>query len=61
MTAVLSEVRFYVDESALGIGKTLTAARKDVIHVGHPLIPSVRTEFMMMNGCQLLRSEAWWQ
>jgi PIN like domain len=39
MTAVLSEVRFYVDESALGIGKTLTAARKDVIHVGHPLIP----------------------
>jgi hypothetical protein len=30
---------FYVDESALGIGKTLAAARKDTIHVGHPLIP----------------------
>jgi hypothetical protein len=39
MTAVAGEVRFYVDESALGLGKTLTAARKDVIHVGHPLIP----------------------
>lgn len=39
MTAVAEAVRFYVDESALGIGKTLTAARKDVIHVGHPLIP----------------------
>lgn len=39
MTAVAGAVRFYVDESALGIGKTLTAARKDVIHVGHPLIP----------------------
>jgi PIN like domain len=39
VTAVAEAVRFYVDESALGIGKTLTAARKDVIHVGHPLIP----------------------
>jgi hypothetical protein len=39
MTAVAEEVRFYVDESALGLGKTLAAARKDVIHVGHPLIP----------------------
>src|SRR4051794_19856043 len=39
MTAVPGAVRFYVDESALGLGKTLTAARKDVIHVGHPLIP----------------------
>lgn len=35
-------VRFYVDESALGVGKTLAAARKDVIHVGHPLIPECR-------------------
>ncbi|MFT4085330.1 MAG: hypothetical protein QM638_22340 [Nocardioides sp.] len=39
MPAVASMVRFYVDESALGLGKTLEAARKDVIHVGHKLIP----------------------
>lgn len=32
-------LRFYADESALGIGKTLAAARKDTIHVGHELIP----------------------
>lgn len=32
-------LRFYVDESALGLGKALAAARKDTIHVGHPLIP----------------------
>lgn len=32
-------LRFYVDESALGLGKALTAARTDTIHVGHPLIP----------------------
>jgi hypothetical protein len=31
-------VRFYVDESALGLGKTLEAARKDTIYCGHKLI-----------------------
>lgn len=39
MTADPDSLRFYVDESAMGIGKTLAAARKDTIHVGHPLIP----------------------
>jgi hypothetical protein len=39
MAAVADEVRFFVDESALGLGRTLAAARKDVIHVGHQLIP----------------------
>lgn len=39
MTAVAGQERFHVDESALGIGKVLCTARKDVIHVGHPLIP----------------------
>jgi hypothetical protein len=29
----------FVFESALGIGKTLAAARRDTIHVGHSLIP----------------------
>ncbi|BBZ38611.1 hypothetical protein [Mycobacterium conspicuum] len=39
MVAVANLVRFYVDESAAGLGLALTAARKDTIHVGHPLIP----------------------
>ena len=39
MTADRDKLRFYVDESALGLGKTLALARKDVIHAGHPLIP----------------------
>lgn len=39
MTADLASLRFYVDESALGLGKTLEAARKDVVHAGHKLIP----------------------
>lgn len=38
MTADPEHLRFYVDESALGVGKTLAAARKDTVHVGHPLI-----------------------
>ena len=39
MVAVASELRFYVDESAVGLGLALCAARKDTIYVGHPLIP----------------------
>ena len=34
-------LRFFVDESALGLGKVLAIAREDVIHTGHPLIPEV--------------------
>jgi hypothetical protein len=32
-------LRFFVDESCLGLGKALTIARDDVIHTGHALIP----------------------
>lgn len=39
MTADPGQLRFYVDESALGLGKALAAARRDTVHVGHPLIP----------------------
>lgn len=39
MTADPEQLRFYVDESALGIGKALAAARRDTVHVGHALIP----------------------
>jgi hypothetical protein len=34
-------LRFFVDESALGLGKVLTIARRDCIHAGHPLIPEI--------------------
>lgn len=39
MVADRNELRFYVDESALGLGKALEAARKDTVHAGHRLIP----------------------
>lgn len=34
-------LRFFADESALGVGKALAILRDDVIHTGHPLIPEV--------------------
>jgi hypothetical protein len=34
-------LRFFVDESALGLGKSLEAARRDVVHAGHHLVPEV--------------------
>jgi hypothetical protein len=37
--ADLASLRLFVDESALGLGKTLAVARRDVIHAGHALIP----------------------
>ena len=39
MPADPASLRFFADESVLGLGKTLTIARRDVIHTGHPLIP----------------------
>jgi len=42
VTADQHQLRFYVDESALGLGKALEAARKDTIHPGHKLIPECK-------------------
>lgn len=39
MVADREHLRFYVDESALGLGKALAIARTDTIHVGHALVP----------------------
>lgn len=39
MTADREQLRFYCDESVLGLGKALESARKDTIYVGHKLIP----------------------
>ena len=41
MAADAGSVRFFFDESVLGLGKVMALARKDVIHAGHPLIPEV--------------------
>jgi len=39
MAADPASLRFFVDESLMGIGKALSFARDDVVHAGHPLIP----------------------
>jgi hypothetical protein len=40
MTGVTG-LRFFVDETSLGLGKALAIARKDVVHPGHPDFPEV--------------------
>lgn len=36
-------LRFFVDETSLGLGKMLAIARTDVVHPGHRNLPSVPT------------------
>lgn len=38
MVADPGNLRFFVDETSLGLGKTLALARTDVVYTGHPLI-----------------------
>ena len=42
MVAVEGQLRFFVDETSLGLGLVLARARKDVVHTGHPLVPELR-------------------
>lgn len=41
MPADPANLRFFVDESLLGLGKALSIARRDTIYPGHTLIPEV--------------------
>lgn len=41
MVADPSRLRFYVDETSIGLGIALSRARTDVVHVGHPLVPEL--------------------
>jgi hypothetical protein len=43
MAPVAAELRFFVDESLLGLGKSLAFARKDVVYAGHPLVSGAPT------------------
>ena len=38
MSARRSGLRFFADESLLGVGRVLEAARSDVVHPGHPFV-----------------------
>ena len=41
MPADEARLRFFFDESALGVSKALEIARSDVVHTGHRLLPEV--------------------
>jgi hypothetical protein len=52
VTADRDHLRFYVDESALGLGKALEAARRDTVHAGHKLIPECPLGVLDLTGFQ---------
>ena len=59
MPADEARLRFFFDESALGVGKALEIARSDVVHTGHRLLPEVPfgtldTEWMPVVACKNL-------
>jgi len=60
MTADPEQLRFYVDESALGIGKTLTAARRDTSTLATRSSLSAHSEQLTSNGCQMWRRDGSW-
>jgi len=41
MTPDPAQLRFFFDESVLGLGKAMAIARKDVVHTGHALVPEI--------------------
>ncbi|HEU0240195.1 MAG TPA: hypothetical protein VFR11_13110 [Micromonosporaceae bacterium] len=38
----MGDLRFYVDESLMGLGKALSSARTDTVYPSHPRFPQVR-------------------
>ena len=38
----MSRIRWYADESVLGLGKLLARERDDVAYPGHPSLPAVQ-------------------
>lgn len=51
--------RYYVDESALGLGRALAAARKDVIHAGHPAVPELPLGMLDVEWLPIVGSRGW--
>lgn len=43
MAAARVDPKWFVDETSLGLAKMLAIARDDVLHPGHPALPSVPT------------------
>jgi hypothetical protein len=41
MAADPGKPRFFFDESVLGVAKAIARARRDVVHPGHRLLPSI--------------------
>lgn len=59
MVAVAGELRFFADESVLGVGKALAAARRDLVHPGHPLVPDIPTGTLDPDWIPIVAAKQW--
>lgn len=59
MASPSSEIRWFVDESALGLGKRLAAVRPEVIYAGHPSLPDLPLGLLDIEWMPLVAARSW--
>jgi hypothetical protein len=52
-------IRWYVDESVLGLGKLLARQRDDVAHPGHPAVPEIRPGALDTEWMPIVARRGW--
>lgn len=52
-------IRWYADESVLGLGKRLAAARPDVTYCGHPSAAGIRLGFTDEEWMPVVAAQGW--
>jgi len=51
--------RWFVDESALGLGKLLARQRDDVLHTGHPDVPEIPLGMLDVEWMPIVAERGW--
>lgn len=57
--ARLTDVRWFVDENSLGLGKLLDRVRDDVVHPGHPLVPHLPVGILDVDWMPVVAHAGW--
>jgi hypothetical protein len=52
-------LRWFVDESALGLGKLLARGRDDVIYAGHPDLPEIPLGTLDVRWMPIVAERGW--
>ena len=59
MAEPLHAIRWYADESVLGLGRLLADQRDDVVHPGHPLVPDLPLGALDTEWMPLVAARGW--